>query len=275
MKLSTLLDHLETKTGTIINVDPIHPALYAVDSLKLRPEQQIHRSPFCEFAKRYSRTLPVSCFERKKETRKLASRGNGICTTCPFGIQEWIQPVMVEGDHAATIYMGLFEGKDLKRKIGKGVYRGESPPPPPESLTALQEAARFIADVIRTEIELWVAEGNTLSKQKPGSFYRDITLRFIEGNYREDVQLRDLARTLNMSSNYISSRIRKECGKTFRQLLTEKRMAVACSCLEFKPGLGVTDIAFLVGYNDSNYFSTVFRRHTGVSPRDYRKNAPE
>jgi len=271
MNLSSLLDHLETKTGTMINIDPIHPALYAADALKLRPEQQIHRSAFCEFAKRYSRPLPVSCFQRKIETRNLAAKGKGFCATCPFGIQEWIQPVMVEGRHAATIYVGPFSGGDLKREIGGETFRGESPPPLPESLTPLREAAGFIADVIRTEIEICLAEGHTLDKQKPGSFYREITHRFIEGNYREDVQLRDLARTLRMSPNYLSSRIRQECGRTFRQLLTVKRLAVACSCLEFEPDRSISEIAFLVGYNDSNYFSTVFHKQLGVSPSGYRQ----
>jgi AraC family L-rhamnose operon transcriptional activator RhaR/AraC family L-rhamnose operon regulatory protein RhaS len=33
----------------------------------------------------------------------------------------------------------------------------------------------------------------------------------------------------------------------------------------------VTRIAFLLGFSDSNYFSVYFKKHTGLSPREYRK----
>lgn len=269
MNLSTLLTHLEDRTGTLINVDLRHPALYASDEVKLGPEQQIHRAPFCEFAKRHSRPLKESCFSRKDETRRVARNGKAFCDTCPFGIKEWIHPVMVEGRLAATIYIGHYSSPLFQTKIGKGHYRGPRPPSLPKDLGTIQDAASFIEEFIRTEVELWTASGKGLGKHHPGSFYRDICLRYIEGNYREDIQLANLAETLRMSPNYVSAKIRKECGKTFRQLLTEKRISVACSLLEFG-GTPVTEIGFLVGFNDSNYFSTVFRKKMGMSPKAYR-----
>jgi AraC-like DNA-binding protein len=270
MKLSTLLTHLEARTGTLINVELLHPALYASDELKLAPEQQIHRAPFCEFAKRHSRPLKENCFRRKDETRRAAGKGKAYCDTCPFGIKEWIHPVMVEGRLAATIYIGHFSSPVFQTRIGKGRYRGPRPPPLPKDLSSIQQAAAFLEETIRTEVELWTASGQGQGKQNPGSFYRDVCLRYIEGNYREDIQLGHLAETLRMSPNYVSAKIRRECGKTFRQLLTEKRIAVACSLLEFEPDIPITEVGFQVGFNDSNYFSTVFRKHLGMSPKHYR-----
>lgn len=270
MKLSALLTHLDRRTGTHICVDLLHPALYASDDLKLAPEQQMHRAPFCEFAKRHSRGLPENCFERKARTRRNARSGIPFCDTCPFGIHEWVHPVIVEGELAATLYLGPFASGSLQGSIGGVAYQGPAPPPLPDSLEPLREAAEFLDRFIRTEIELWSASGQGKKKQNPGTFYRDVCLRFIEGNYREDIQLADLAETLRISPNYLSAKIRKECGKTFRQLLTGKRMAVACSLLNFEPDIPVTEVGFLVGFNDSNYFSTVFRKHLGMSPSQYR-----
>lgn len=33
----------------------------------------------------------------------------------------------------------------------------------------------------------------------------------------------------------------------------------------------LTEIAFMVGYDDYTYFNKVFRKHTGISPREYKK----
>ena len=57
----------------------------------------------------------------------------------------------------------------------------------------------------------------------------------------------------------------------FSTYLTTSRMTRAKELLA-GTDRPITEIAFDVGYNDSNYFSTAFRKHEGISPSQYRKN---
>ena len=60
-------------------------------------------------------------------------------------------------------------------------------------------------------------------------------------------------------------------GKGFREYLTELRLTDAASLLRYSE-LSVTEIAYSVGFCESNYFSNVFKKQYGISPKDYRKN---
>lgn len=94
-------------------------------------------------------------------------------------------------------------------------------------------------------------------------------LREIEENYRE-ADLTRLAGELHVSLPYLSSAIHSATGKTFKELLLEKRMSRAAQLLS-STGLPVEDVISAVGYDNTSYFYRRFRQSYGVSPRNYRK----
>lgn len=53
--------------------------------------------------------------------------------------------------------------------------------------------------------------------------------------------------------------------------IAKKRMDKAKEHMK-NPNIKLTDIAFMVGYDDYAYFNRVFRKIEGISPRDYRNN---
>lgn len=118
---------------------------------------------------------------------------------------------------------------------------------------------------------MWRKKGGASGKQKSADFYRNFCLQYIDRNYQDNIQLADLADALGVTPAFLSFRIRKSCGKTFSELLKEKRLSVAAWQLEFAPDLNITAIAFRCGFRDSNYFSTAFRAKYGMSPRAWRK----
>ncbi len=89
------------------------------------------------------------------------------------------------------------------------------------------------------------------------------------GEYQ--ISLNRVSEAVNMSSNYFSTIFAKETGKNFVEYLTEIRIEKAKEYLLTtmdKPA----DIALKVGYQDGQYFSHVFKKVTGMTPREYREN---
>lgn len=96
-------------------------------------------------------------------------------------------------------------------------------------------------------------------------------LRYIERNYK-DATLADAAHELGMSTSYITKMLKRECGKTFKELLQEQRMAVAKRLIAADV-LSITDVAAQVGYQNMSYFYKVFERSCGMLPGEWREEA--
>jgi len=271
MTLSELMRFAERRTGALINIDALHEGFYACAALELAPDQHVHRGSFCEFAKRHS-SGRRSCHASKRRSRRLAARRGPYEAVCPHGIRELVWPVFWEGRHVATIYLGHFRSDRLSCRLGTGDYDGPALRSwASADIAELRRFAGLIAEFAWVALALWQEQGGGQGKHRPGAFYADTCRAYIDGQYRESVQLRDLALALRVSPNYLSARINAQCGRSFSQLLRDKRLAVARTYLEFHPELRITAIAYLCGFRDSNYFSTVFRRRFGLSPRAYRK----
>ena len=86
-----------------------------------------------------------------------------------------------------------------------------------------------------------------------------------------DFRIAEHIKALGYSSDYFRRCFKDEVGKTPQQYLTDMRITEAKSLLCGMSFKGVYDVALRCGFSDSFYFTKVFKAHTGVSPRDYRK----
>ena len=93
---------------------------------------------------------------------------------------------------------------------------------------------------------------------------------YIGENLAEDLKVPDVARRAGVSTSQLQRIFRDALGMTYSTYLTTMRMQKAKALLA-GTDRPITDIAFDVGYNDSTYFSTAFRKHAGLSPSQYRK----
>lgn len=93
---------------------------------------------------------------------------------------------------------------------------------------------------------------------------------FILNNLGSDLKLSALASLCNLSPTYLASLFKKEAGITINQFITEKRMQLASNLL-INSGMQIQEIALYLGYQDTSYFSRVFRKEMRMSPQEYRK----
>ena len=72
-----------------------------------------------------------------------------------------------------------------------------------------------------------------------------------------------------MSAAYFSTVFSQTTGRSFISYLTALRIEKAQELLT-TTNMKLADIALEVGYNEPNYFSHVFRKTTGITPKEYR-----
>jgi two-component system response regulator YesN len=94
-------------------------------------------------------------------------------------------------------------------------------------------------------------------------------IKYLKLHYREDLNIRKVADSLKISESYLSRLFKMETGYTFVEYLTNYRIKKAIELLKEKSEK-VYEIAEMVGYSDSRYFSALFRKYVGVTPSEFK-----
>lgn len=108
----------------------------------------------------------------------------------------------------------------------------------------------------------------TLSTDDQGDKVVWQVLRYVESNY-VSCSFSELAGQLHYDASWLSREIKRKTGKTYTQLVQEKRLAQAAFLLR-NTDRNVSDIALAVGYENISYFHRIFVENYGKSPKHYR-----
>ena len=103
--------------------------------------------------------------------------------------------------------------------------------------------------------------------------YVERAIGYIQENYMNKITLSDVARYCSVSNEHLSRMFKKQTGIGFNEYLILFRLNKAEAMLINQPGFSVSDIAYRCGFNDSNYFSSVFKKNYGLSPSNKRKKS--
>lgn len=110
-------------------------------------------------------------------------------------------------------------------------------------------------------------------QEKHNHFVREAQ-EYIAEHYAEDILQSDVAERLGISGGYLSTLFSQNLNCKFVDYLNQVRIEHACTYLKqnfFK----TYEIAYRVGFRDEKYFSKVFKKIKGVSPKEYRTNNTE
>ena len=96
-------------------------------------------------------------------------------------------------------------------------------------------------------------------------------MQHINESYSMPISLDSLAEKYSLSRSFFSRKFREVTGFGLSEYITVVRIKNAARLLSEKK-MNVTDAAFAVGYNDSSYFTSSFKRVMGITPLKYAKN---
>ena len=163
------------------------------------------------------------------------------------------------------ILSGYGSFKYAQRAIRSGVYRYLTKPTNPrELISVLREIELKIEGINRT-----VSKSEENESVEVGNLLIRKALDYIELHYAEKIGLKTLSDALYISPNYFSDLFRRHMKVKFSDFLIEYRLKKACILLK-KPEYKVSEIAEMVGFRDSTYFSTVFKKTYNLSPLEYK-----
>lgn len=95
--------------------------------------------------------------------------------------------------------------------------------------------------------------------------------RYLEQHYQNSsLTVQDAAHDLGFTNTYLCAAYKKSCGKTINQHLTQIRILHAKELLAGSTQK-LYEVAKNVGYADGKYFTKLFTRETGLSPKEYRE----
>lgn len=96
--------------------------------------------------------------------------------------------------------------------------------------------------------------------------------RYMEDNYMFDLSLDSVSEILHISPAYLSAQFKKYQKMNFLDCLTELRINAAKQLLT-EPLRSAAEVASMVGYEDASYFARAFKKRTGMTPTQYRREA--
>ncbi|MEG0960725.1 MAG: response regulator [Erysipelotrichaceae bacterium] len=93
------------------------------------------------------------------------------------------------------------------------------------------------------------------------------THEYIQKNYNKPISLNDLAKEFEVTPSYISRLLNQNQGKNFTDIINDYRIKKAKQLIQSHHQL--KDIAFEVGFKSQSYFTKIFKKNVGMSPKEY------
>lgn len=169
---------------------------------------------------------------------------------------EFIERILDTSNEVYTIILsGYSDFNYAKKAIELGIYRYLTKP------TDIKELINTL-EGIKREVE------KEESKEVDNLIISKVIL-YIEENYSNKITLQSIADKVFISPSYLSRLFKKHMGINLNEYILEYRMEKAKNYLK-QARYNINEVANLVGYKDTKYFSSSFKKIIGLTPIEYR-----
>jgi AraC-like DNA-binding protein len=266
-EMSRLMEALSALTG--LSVRWKRPNGLWFDNRLPRP-QCLHLEPFCEMVKGhlgdYSRCLAND--STVVEVRARAER-KPFRHRCHAGAVELFVPLFTRGDYDGYLQLGPM----------RPPTRGSCPYP--SCRGAFRRLPMFREDVVNAAQAILVVLGRyaverkamiELQRQteKVGDSRIQAAIGHVVRHCRQGVTVAAAARRCGLSPSRFIHLFKEECGMPFSVFVARTRIEAAKALLG-GANLSIDQVARECGFASQSYFGVVFRRHAGMTPKQYRR----
>lgn len=143
-----------------------------------------------------------------------------------------------------------------------------------ETERKLKELAAAQPQPEQTETEEEAEDAPEESENSQTALVMAHVRRYLEDNYMFDLSLDSVGEILHISPAYLSAQFKKYQKMNFLDCLTELRINAAKELLA-DPFRSSAEVASMVGYEDASYFARAFKKRTGMTPTQYRRQASQ
>lgn len=237
-------------------------------------KHNIHRNPFCMFVK----TSDEAWGKCIRCQQKIYSKSDEdfFFGMCYAGLEEYVFKVDDNTFISVSGY-GINREKSAERinRISKNFFLNKEDlfafydrglKHEPEDEDALKARIYPLCHMIR----LSLLQQRRTSEIQSNNRTFDSILAYIQGNIMRDISLKDIADACACSESTVSHLFKKYANQPVKKYIRNLRINQAKVLLSASD-VPVTNVALLCGFSDVNYFSTVFKKDTGLAPTAYRE----
>ena len=247
-----------------------------------------HLNPYCMYIKSDPERYIKCTGMMDGIIKKLTFSNEPYAGICHAGVKEYICPIICEGRLIGTVHAGDFaiENRYARRFIdtacagtrldpanARALYEANMQKEAPD-IGRLKLHLEMIADTLGLIFARAAAYGEYSPMQQSTSLYHnDIitgSLEYLQQHFTENVAVADVAAYCHCSVSCLSHLFKARTGTGISVYLTKLRLDEARKQLaETTSSIG--EIASNCGFSDPNYFTRVFTRVVGLTPRQMRK----
>ena len=183
--------------------------------------------------------------------------------------------------HAINNYADLVHIKKLLDESGRGIHFPH--PANREIITCIEQLPDSKGTMrIINLLHLLDLMANFKEKRYLGSvhFCQSISLTmdqrmekiltYLSGHFKEDIDLNEISSLVAMNASSFCRYFKERSGKTFTEYMLDLRIGYACKLL-VENTMDVIQISIECGFNTIAHFNRIFKRNTGLTPTEYRK----
>lgn len=136
----------------------------------------------------------------------------------------------------------------------------------------IKDGENIISSCFENIITLITRNSNTFFNSTTSEVYTSLisnALNIIDNYFYSNLSINDLASRLSVSPSLLCHQFKKETGKTIIEYKLTCQIQEACNLLKITD-MSILDISSAIGINNSAYFSKVFKKIMGCTPKEYR-----
>ena len=232
----------------------VQVVFYSVEGKVLKRGRSFGNSRYCTLMQEKFFGIDRCIALDNEMQRRCLKSDRAVLYKCHAGLYELVAPVKIFGEAVGFVMFGQF-------RIGRGKPELAGTREVSEAFAELprfdEENAASLEEMLNMLIH-YIVDKELISYS--GSLRYQRLKRFIEENFSENLSLQRAAKFLNMSVSSLTHFLRGNYRTSFKKMVIEQKISHAEKLLKENPSLTVGEAAVAVGYEDTHYFSRLYRQ---------------